>query len=348
MTHGSAGATPVTGHRGRPGPQDTAARLLRLLGLLQRRSSWSGAELADALGVDTRTVRRDMERLRRLGYDVAATPGVTGGYRLQVAGGQVPPLLLDDDEATAVAVVLGVMASVAVPGVERGALKALTKLDRVLPPRLRGQLVSLRESTVAVLPAMEVVPAEQLVAFARACDLRERVRFCYRSWSGDETERRAEPHRLVATDRRWYAVAWDLDRRDWRTFRVDRSREVVLTGHTFEPRPLPDPARMVAEGVARVAHDVTALVRIHGPADEVSTRMPASVGTVVTAGAGEDGAVLVRIWADTLGWLLGYLFNLGWGFEILEPAAWRRHLAELGARLTAGHAPPDGTPNATS
>ncbi len=312
---------------------ETAARLLRLLGLLQRRPSWSGAELADALGVDGRTVRRDIERLRALGYEVAATPGVAGGYRLQVVGGQVP-LLLDDEEATAVAVVLGVMASVAVPGVEAGALKALTKLDRLLPPRLRGQLSSLRQSTVAVLPRMEVVPAEQLVAFARACDTGERVRFCYRSWGGEETERRAEPHRLVATDRRWYVVAWDLDRGDWRTFRVDRSRDVVLSGHTFEPRPMPDPARMVAEGVARVSHDVTAVVRIDAQRAEVAARVPPTVGSV----SERDGATIVAIGADTPGWLLGYLVSLGWRFEVLEPAGWRQELAGVAARVAAEHA----------
>lgn len=315
---------------------DTAARLLRLLGLLQRRRSWSGRELAEALGVDGRTVRRDVDRLRGLGYDIVASPGVAGGYRLEVGGGQVPPLLLDDDEATAVAVVLGVMAGVAVPGVERGALAALTKLDRVLPPRLRGQLAALRESTVAVLPTMEVVPAEQLIAFARACESCERVRFWYRSWSGAETERRAEPQRLVATDRRWYAVAYDLDRRDWRTFRVDRSWDVVLTGHTFEPRRLPDPGRMVAEGVARVSHDVTAVVRIDAAFDQVAARVNSSVGTVED----RDGVTVALIYADTLGWLLSYLVSLGHDFEVLEPVHWRRHLADLGGRLASAHAAP--------
>jgi predicted DNA-binding transcriptional regulator YafY len=279
-------------------------------------------------------VRRDVERLRTLGYDVSATSGTAGGYRLEVGGEHMPPLLLDDDEATAVAVVLGVMASVAVPGVERGALKALTKLDRVLPPRLRGQLAALRVSTVAVLPAMEVVPAEQLVSFARACDRCERVRFRYRSFDGVETERRAEPHRLVATDRRWYAVAYDLDREDWRTFRVDRSWDVVLTGHTFEARTLDDPGRMVAEGVARVSHDVTAVVRVVAPFQEVAGRVQASVGVV----SEEGGATVLRVWADSLGWLLGYLVNLGYEFELLEPLEWRRSLAALGVKVGTAHA----------
>lgn len=313
---------------------EAAARLLRLLGLLQRRPSWSGRELADALGVDARTVRRDVERLRQLGYDLKAAPGVAGGYRLDVGGGQMVPLLLDEDEATAVAVVLGVMASVAVPGVERGALAALTKLDRLLPPHLRGQLSALRASTVAVLPAMDVVPAEQLVAFARACDLCERVRFHYRNFDGSESDRRVEPHRLVATDHRWYVVAFDLERDDWRTFRVDRSDDVVLTGHTFKRRPLGDPARMVAEGVARVSHDVTALVRFDARAEDVAARVSPRIGTV----RNEHGAAIAEIWADSLGWLLSFLVSTGLEFELLEPREWRSQLAALGATVAARHA----------
>jgi predicted DNA-binding transcriptional regulator YafY len=312
---------------------DTASRLLRLLGLLQRRPAWTGPELAEALGVDARTVRRDVDRLRHLGYHVEANPGTGGGYRLGV-GTQMPPLLLDEEEATAVAVVLGVMASVAVPGVEQGALAALTKLDRLLPPRLRGQLISLRASTVAVLPRMEAVPAEPLVAFARACDLRERVTFRYRSHGGDRTERRVEPHRLVATDNRWYLVAHDLDRGDWRTFRVDRASSVVLTGHTFEPRRLDDPGRLVSEGIARAKYDVRSQVRIFGPFEEVSRRLRPTVGALK-----EDGDhTLAEVGADDFEWLAGFLINAGWDFEVLEPSEWRGRMAELGRRLSERHA----------
>lgn len=289
-------------------------------------------ELSDALGVDARTVRRDIDRLRGLGYQVEANPGTGGGYRLGV-GAQMPPLLLDEEEATAVAVVLGVMASVAVPGVEQGALAALTKLDRLLPPRLRGQLVSLRESTVALLPRMEAVPAEQLVAFARACDAHERVSFCYRSHSGVESERRAEPHRLVATDRRWYVVAHDLDRKDWRTFRVDRASSVVLTGHTFEPRQLDDPARMVSDGIATARYDVRARVRVFAPVEAVGRRLQPTVGVLK-----EDGDhTLAEIGADDFEWLAGYLIDAGWEFEILEPPEWRSLMSELGRRLSSRH-----------
>jgi predicted DNA-binding transcriptional regulator YafY len=311
---------------------DTASRLLRLLGLLQRRPKWNGPELAEALGVEARTVRRDIDRLRNLGYQVDASPGSGGGYRLGI-GAQVPPLLLDEEEATAVAVVLGVMASVAVPGVERGALAALTKLDRLLPPRLRGQLVALRASTVALLPRMEAVPAEQLVSFARACDAHERVTFAYRAHDGAETERRAEPHRLVATDRRWYVVAFDLDRGDWRTFRVDRAESVLLTGHTFVPRRLDDPGRMVAEGIATAGYDYRAVVRLQAPLEQVARRVQPTVGVLT----GDGHETIAEIGADDFDWLAGYLIGLGWGFEVLEPMAWRARMARLSRRLALLH-----------
>jgi predicted DNA-binding transcriptional regulator YafY len=307
---------------------DTAARLLKLLGLLQRRSAWSGQELADALDVDGRTVRRDIERLRSLGYQVEANPGTGGGYRLGV-GAQMPPLLLDEQEATAMAVVLGVMASVAVPGVEQGALAALTKLDRLLPPHLRGQLVSLRASTIALLPHMDAVPAEQLIALARACDGHERVSFRYRSYNGAETERRVEPHRLVATDRRWYMVGFDLDRDDWRTFRVDRATLVRLTGHTFEPRHLEDPGGMVARGIASAQYDVMARVRIAAPLDAVSKRLGRTAGALHAAGTD----TIAEIGADGFEWLAGYLIDTRWDFEILDHGP---HEVSLPLRAQAG------------
>jgi predicted DNA-binding transcriptional regulator YafY len=226
------------------------------------------------------------------------------------------------------------MASVAVPGVEQGALAALTKLDRLLPPHLRGQLVSLRESTVALLPRMEAVPAEQLVSFARACDGHERVTFAYRTFDGTETDRRAEPHRLVATDRRWYVVAFDLDRDDWRTFRVDRASSVVLTGHTFAPRPLEDPGRMVSEGIATATYTYRAVVRVRAPFEEVSRRIRPTVGVLRRQGK----ETIAEIGADDFDWLAGYVTSLGWEFELIEPPEWREMMASLGERLRRAHA----------
>ncbi len=258
---------------------DSAARLLRLLGLLQRRSAWSGAELAERLEVEARTLRRDVERLRDLGYQVQGTSGVGGGYHLG-GGTEVPPLLFEDDEAMAVAVVLGASAGAAVPGIERSALTALAKLDRLLPPRLRSQLEALRAATVTLVRPTEMVSTEALIRLAQGCDNCLRVTFTYRTHQGEVGERRVEPHRLVTTDRRWYLVAYDLEREDWRTFRVDRIAAVHLPGHTFVPRPLDDPARMVAEGITTAHYTQRAVVSVHAPIDEVAKLIGPHVGVL--------------------------------------------------------------------
>jgi predicted DNA-binding transcriptional regulator YafY len=312
---------------------DTAARLLRLLGLLQRQALWGGQELSDRLGVDTRTIRRDAERLRDLGYLVETTPGPGGGYRLGV-GSDLPPLLLDDDEAMAVAVVLGVSAGAAIPGIERAALATLSRVDRLLPPRLRNQLAALRATTVALMSTPDVVPAESLVVLARACDGHERAMFDYRSRQGDRTDRRVEPHWLVATDRRWYLVAHDLDRQDWRTFRVDRIGEIRLTGHIFVPRPLDDPARLVSESIALAPYLVQARIKVSASAEEVARRVPADIGVVEPAGATTS---TLQLGAENLEWIAGYLVGTGFDFEVAEPVELRDYLAALGARLATAH-----------
>lgn len=311
---------------------DPSARLLRLLSLLQRRAWWSSADLAGHLEVDARTVRRDVEKLRSLGYQIHGTPGVGGGYRLG-GGTDVPPLLFDDDEAMAVAVVLGVSAGAAVPGIERGALAALSKLDRLLPPRLRAQLTALRAATVSLTSPTEVVPTENLIGLAQACDNHQRATFSYRAEDGRHSERRVEPYRLVATDRRWYLVAYDLDRDDWRTFRVDRASSVEVVGHTFEPRSIDDPARMVAEAISTSGYTHRAVVIVRAPADEVAQLIPPSVG--MTAPEGVD--TKVELGVETFDWLAGYLIGLGVDFEVLEPVEMRQHLHALGQRLTDGH-----------
>jgi predicted DNA-binding transcriptional regulator YafY/ketosteroid isomerase-like protein len=312
---------------------DTAGRLLRLLGLLQRQASWAGQELADRLGVDTRTVRRDAGRLRDLGYLVETTPGPGGGYRLGV-GSDLPPLLLDDDEAMAVAVVLGISAGAAIPGIERAALATLSRVDRLLPPRLRSQLAALRASTVALMSTPDVVPAESLVTLARACDGHERAMFDYRSRQGEQSDRRVEPHWLVATDRRWYLVAHDLDRRDWRTFRVDRIGAIRLTGHIFEPRPLDDPARLVSESIALAPYLIQARIQVSAPAEEVARRVPADIGVVKAAGARTS---ILHLGAEDLEWIAGYLVGTGFDFEVAEPVELRDYLAAVGARLASVH-----------
>ena len=200
---------------------DTPGRLLRLLSLLQLRRDWPGPELAARLEVDVRTVRRDIDRLRALGYPVSSTSGAAGGYRLE-PGTDLPPLLLDDDEAVAVAVCLRTAAGGTVAGIEEAALRALAKLDRLLPTRLRGRAGALSAATVAMTGQRPVIDADDLAAIAAACRDHEVLRFDYRTNDGATSRRTVEPLRLVHTGRLWYLVAWDRDRGDWRTFRVDR------------------------------------------------------------------------------------------------------------------------------
>jgi predicted DNA-binding transcriptional regulator YafY len=311
---------------------DSAARLLRLLGLLQRRATWSGADLAERLEVDTRTVRRDVERLRTLGYQIEGVPGAAGGYHLG-GGTDVPPMLFEDDEAMAIAVVLGLSAGAAVPGIERSALTALAKLDRLLPPRLRAQLAVLRHATVSLVPPSEVVSTEWLILLAEACDNHQRALFSYRAHDGRGTERRVEPHRLVATDRRWYLVAFDLERDDWRTFRVDRISSLRVPGHTFVPRPLSDPARMVAEGITTSHYTHKAVVLVKAPLGEVATVIAPHVGVLEA----EGDATVVELGIDDFEWLAGYLIGLGLEFEVREPVALREYMSVLGERLHRAH-----------
>jgi predicted DNA-binding transcriptional regulator YafY len=311
---------------------ESAARLLRLLGLLQRRTAWSGPDLVERLEVDARTVRRDVERLRSLGFLIQGIPGAGGGYRLG-GGSEVPPLLFEDDEAMAVAVVLGVSAGAAVPGIERSALTALGKLDRLLPPRLRSQLAALRAATVSLVSPTEVVSPECLIDLAQACDNHVGALFSYRAYDGRESERRVEPHRLVATDRRWYLVAFDLDRDDWRTFRVDRISELRVPGHTFVPRELEDPGRMVAEGITTSHYQHTAVVRVKGVFEEVEQLIGPHVGVLERDG---DGTQVV-LGIDDFDWLPSYLIGLGLEFEVLEPVELREYMAVLGERLRRAH-----------
>jgi predicted DNA-binding transcriptional regulator YafY len=308
--------------------------LLRLLGLLQRRPRWNGIEMAEQLAVTTRTLRRDVERLRTLGYVVESAPGRDGGYRL-LAGSDLPPLLLDDDEATAMAVALGSSAGAALWGIETPALSALTKLDRLLPTRVRTQVAAIRASTIALSRPAEVLPADRLVPLARACESQQLVSFPYAAADGRHTVRRAEPYRLVATDRRWYLVAYDLDRQDWRTFRVDRMVAVPeITGHTFVPRHLADPGRLVADALSTAPYRYQAVVKVGAPAAEVEQRVPPTVGIVEPAGR---RAATLRMGADDFEWLASRLVGLGLPFEVLEPNDLREHFRALGEAVLRAH-----------
>ncbi|WP_189306806.1 helix-turn-helix transcriptional regulator [Streptomyces albospinus] len=229
--------------------QDMPARMLRLLSLLQTRRTWSGAELADRLDVTLRTIRRDIDRLRDLGYPVDGTTGTAGGYRL-AAGTDLPPLLLDDEEAVAIAVALRTAAS-GVAGIEETAVRALAKLEQVLPARLRHQVTAIQATTAPLPLPWSTGPRADptaLATLAAACRDHEIVTFTYTTGSGTTARRRAEPHALVAATPVWYLVGYDTDLAEWRLFRVDRLTDPTPTGHRATPRQLPatDAAAYVA------------------------------------------------------------------------------------------------------
>ena len=248
---------------------ETSSRLLTLLSLLQARRDWPGAELAERLEVSGRTIRRDVERLRGLGYPVQALTGPAGGYRLR-AGSAMPPLLLDEDEAVAIAVGLGTAARASVTGIEETAIRALVKLQQVLPEHLRRRVAALASATVARAPGGPTVDPEHLTTIAAACRDTEGLRFAYRSRDGTASRREVEPHALVNLGRRWYLVAWDRRRTDWRTFRVDRWTPRPQPACGFRPgrcrRPTPSPSS------SRASPAPSAASRRASP----STRRPAS------------------------------------------------------------------------
>jgi predicted DNA-binding transcriptional regulator YafY len=258
---------------------ETSARLLRLLSLLQARRDWTSTELAGRLGVTTRTIRADVGRLRALGYPVEARPGVAGGYRLG-AGGALPPLLLDDEEAVAVAIGLRTAAGGSVAGIEETSVRALAKLQQVLPARLRRQVGAFGSHALPVPSPGPRVDPDVLTVIAAACRDHERLRFDYTAHSGTVSRRSVEPYRLVNDRRRWYLVAWDTDRDGWRTFRADRITPRTPAGPRFTPRPLP-PDQKIAAQVARGAAEATwryrARVVVHAPAAHVRARMPVPV-----------------------------------------------------------------------
>jgi predicted DNA-binding transcriptional regulator YafY len=325
---------------------ETSARLLRLLGLFQSRPAWRAPELAVRLDVTERTVRRDVARLRDLGYPVQARPGIDGGYRLG-PGTTVPPLLLDDDEVVAVAVGLSAAADGSVGGLDEAAVRALTKLERVLPARLRPRLASVRAATVALGPGGPAVDAEALTVLATACDVHERVRFGYVTRDGSAGERTVEPHRLVLAGRRWYLVARDLaaaraapDADPWRTYRLDRISSVTRTGVPFRPGEAPDAAGFVAHGVSTRAYRWQLRALLDAPADAVAALVPSTVGVVEAVD--EQSCVFVS-GSDSLESLalhLGLLgAQLGVAVRVLEPPELRPVLRRLSGYLAAAAGP---------
>jgi predicted DNA-binding transcriptional regulator YafY len=310
---------------------ETANRLLELLSLLQARRDWEGAELAGRLEVSRRTVRRDVERLRRLGYPVESVSGPAGGYRLR-AGTAMPPLLLDSEEAIATAVGLGTAARAAVAGVEEASLRALVKLEQVLPADLRRRVVDLGSATVTPPTSGPTVDPQHLSVLAAACRDLERVRFAYRSRDGSETRREVDPHALVNLGRRWYLVAWDLGRDDWRTFRVDRLQRPAPAGTRFTERELParDAGSFVERNIAGAPSRFEARVTVHSPIDEVTARLPPYWGTVEPI---DERSCEYRSGDDDLRWLALRVAMLDAEIEVHEPPELVEYLRGMAERL---------------
>lgn len=312
---------------------DTPARLLQLLSLLQTPREWPGGELADRLGVSRRTVRRDIERLRDLGYPVQASMGADGGYRL-VAGKAMPPLVLDDEEAVAIAVGLRAGAGHALEGVDEASVRALAKLEQVLPGRLRHRVSTLQAATTPLTSGDgATIAPETLTVMASAVAGNERLRFSYRAADGTESRRLTEPHRLVSTGRRWYLVAYDLDRADWRTFRVDRVGDPFATGARFAPRELPtgSAAEFLRRSMYRAQESYEAVVTFAAPPAKVTARLPHWVGAPEPLA---DGRCRLRATVnDPKDWLAVRLAMTGLPFTVEAPQELAEATRALGARL---------------
>ncbi|MDH5834873.1 helix-turn-helix transcriptional regulator [Luteimonas kalidii] len=312
---------------------DTSARLLRLLSLLQSRPFWRGPELAARMDVTERTVRRDVDRLRSLGYPVASSAGTAGGYQL-AAGSNLPPLLLEDDEALAVSLGLRMATGGTVVGMEESALRALAKLEQVMPARLRTRVRNLHAAVLPLGPGGPEVPHARLVALANACRALQRVDFDYEDQEGRGSARRVEPHALVSTEARWYLLAWDLVRGDWRTFRVDRIAGMPRgNGERFLPRKVPggDAAAFVSRAISVQPYAVKARIELHAPLARMRERIPASAGKLTRLDAQRCELETGAQRPDMLAY---HLALLDVSFVVIEPVELEQHLRALSLRLS--------------
>jgi predicted DNA-binding transcriptional regulator YafY len=304
---------------------DTPGRMLELLGLLQARASWSGADLAARLEITERTVRRDMDRLRTLGYPVEAIPGRYGGYRLG-RGGSLPPLLLNDDEAVAVALGLRVAVDGTVAGMEESAVSVLAKMDQLLPAHLARRVRAVHDGTASILgrPPTERVEAAALVLLAGACSARERVRFDYVDKGGQPSRRLAEPIGVVRAGSRWYLAARDVDRADWRTFRLDRIGHPENVGTRFDLKDAPDAAALVMAGLSSMPYPFIARIRLPVPLEEAARLIPRTVAMFESV----DDTTVVELGSTSMERMVAYLAGLRPPCRVLDPPELRRALAE--------------------
>ncbi|MFC6705161.1 helix-turn-helix transcriptional regulator [Flexivirga alba] len=312
----------------------TTARLLQLLGLLQAQAVWTGEELAERLAVTTRSVRRDVDRLRELGYPVQSSRGTGGGYQLG-AGRALPPLLLDQEEAVAVAVCLRLAAGGTVAGVGEAALRTMAKLDQVMPAAIRAHVAAVQEATISVDYQGTTVDADSLLALARAVREHHQARFDYTARDGAASYRRVEPYRLIATGRRWYLMAFDLDRDDWRSFRLDRMTEVRASTFGFTPREAPDAEEYIRRSV-HSGWEQEATVRLHCAVGEVDEYV-ARWGTLTAV---DDGHCDLRVGAHSLDAMAWWLLRLPTDFEVLDNDELVTAYGRLATRTAqlAGHA----------
>lgn len=314
--------------------------MLELLALLQVRHRWAGDELADRLGISPRTLRRDIDRLRDLGYPVHADRGVDGGYQLG-AGTKMPPLLLSDDEAVAMAIGLRTAANQPISGIAESSMGALIKVGQILTPRLQSRVESIttgldpRSSTEA-----EPIALDTLTSLARASRDSERVRFTYRTVNGEESERHVEPHHVIPLNQRWYLVAWDLDRDDWRSFRLDRITDAVSTARRFAPRRLPadDPATYLQQTITAVRSVHHVVLVVDTPIEAV-TRHLGPWGSA-TSESGETTRIEMNI--PDFGWAVLMLAILNANIRHVEPPEFRTFLHDLAHRFIAVESEPDG------
>jgi len=309
-----------------------SARLLSLLSLLQSRPHWSGAALAERMAIHPRTLRRDIDRLRQLGYPIHASTGVAGGYAFR-AGRALPPLLLDDEEAVAAAIALRTAVTGTISGIEQTAITALVKIEQAMPPRLRPRLEALRS---AILPTDQIGPlvdAGRLTTLAAACRDQVQLAFAYTDREGQPSSRQVEPQGVVHTDRRWYLVAWDCLRADWRTFRIDRIASAPVVGAHFAPRAGPgdgDLRRWVARSLSLGQYPDEARIILHAPLAALRQRIPASAGVLEVV----DGQrCLLRCGANPMGSVIYWLLAMDLEFEVLGPSALIERLRETGERV---------------
>ncbi|WP_228551717.1 helix-turn-helix transcriptional regulator [Mumia zhuanghuii] len=308
----------------------SSERMLRLLSLLQTHRYWTGPELAGRLDVSERTLRRDVDRLRVLGYPVDATRGAAGGYQLQ-AGASLPPLLVADDEAVAIAVGLQASAGTGASAFDDAAVRALSKIVQVMPPRLRRRVKALQDYTDRGPMYGPSIDAVLLSVLAQTCRDDERLELVYHRADGERTRRTVEPHRLVSRGRRWYLVAYDLQRGDWRSFRVDRMSEPRATGVRFRQRelPAPDAATFVSEKIAALRPTTDVSFVVHAPVEQVAA-VVRWWGTVEPVG---DDRCCVTMSVDTFDWVVFVLASVGAPYEQVQPPALAEHLRRTGELL---------------